>query len=91
MPADPIDDIRVYHPASGSSTLPDYLAQFKESGDRPVYIGFGSMEELGFFSSIDCVELLSTLNEGKSYLSVLLILFTIYCDFFNSISRGLSD
>ena len=64
-PSEPVDDVRVYHPTSGSSTLPDFLSSFKESGDRPVYIGFGSMEELGFFSSIDCVELLCIMNEGK--------------------------
>ena len=65
MPAEPIDDIKVYHPVSGFSTLPDFLSRLKQSGDKPVYIGFGSMEELGFFSSIDCVELLCILNEGK--------------------------
>lgn len=64
MPSEPIDNIRVYHPLSGSSTLADFVSRLKENGDRPVYIGFGSMEELGFFSSIDCVELLCMLNEG---------------------------
>ncbi|XP_067016228.1 uncharacterized protein [Acropora muricata] len=64
VPSEPIDDVRVYHPTSGSSALTDFLAQVKEYNDRPVYIGFGSMEELGFFSSIDCVELLCILNEG---------------------------
>lgn len=64
MPAEPIDDIKVYHPASGFSTLPDFLSRLKQSGEKPVYIGFGSMEELGFFSSVDCVELLCILNEG---------------------------
>ena len=64
MPSEPIDDIKVYHPASGFSTLPDFLSRLKQSGDKPVYIGFGSMEELGFFSSVDCVELLCILNEG---------------------------
>lgn len=63
-PDEPINDIKVYHPTSGYSTLPDFLSSFKGSGERPVYIGFGSMEELGFFSSIDCVELLAVLNEG---------------------------
>ena len=47
------------------STLPDFMSGLKENGDIPVYISFGSMEELGFFSSIDCVELLCILNEGK--------------------------
>ena len=65
-PDEPINDIKVYHPTSGYSTLPDFLSSFKGSGERPVYIGFGSMEELGFFSSIDCVELLAALNEGNS-------------------------
>ena len=64
-PDEPINDIKVYHPTSGYSTLPDFLSSFKGSGERPVYIGFGSMEELGFFSSIDCVELLAVLNEGN--------------------------
>lgn len=64
MPAEPIDDIKVYHPVSGFSTLPDFLSRLKQSADKPVYIGFGSMEELGFFSSVDCVELLCILNEG---------------------------
>ena len=66
MPNEPIDDVKVYHPTSGFSTLPDFLSGFKENGEQPVYIGFGSMEELGFFSSIDCVELLCILNEGKT-------------------------
>ena len=64
MPAEPNNDIKVYHPVSGFSTLPDFLSGLKLNGDKPVYIGFGSMEELGFFSSIDCVELLCILNEG---------------------------
>lgn len=59
-----IDDISVYHPSSGSSALVDFLSGIEKYDDRPVYIGFGSMEELGFFSSIDCVELLCILNEG---------------------------
>lgn len=64
IPDEPINDIKVYHPTSGYSTLPDFLSSFKGSGEKPVYIGFGSMEELGLFSSIDCVELLGVLNEG---------------------------
>lgn len=64
MPDEPINDIKVYHPTTGYSTLPDFFSSFKGSGERPVYIGFGSMEELGFFSSVDCVELLGVLNEG---------------------------
>ena len=54
----------MYHPSSGSSALVDFLSGIEKYDDRPVYIGFGSMEELGFFSSIDCVELLCILNEG---------------------------
>ena len=79
-PDEPINDIKVYHPTSGYSTLPDFLSSFKGSGERPVYIGFGSMEELGFFSSIDCVELLAVLNEGNR---------CFYCqnDYINSLQK----
>lgn len=98
MPNEPIDDVKVYHPTSGFSTLPDFLSGFKENGEQPVYIGFGSMEELGFFSSIDCVELLCILNEGKtrfylfSVLPVFLLLnwsnstehLAIFCLFFHT-------
>ena len=78
VPSEPIDDVRVYHPTSGSSSLTDFLAEVKECNDRPVYIGFGSMEELGFFSSIDCVELLCILNEGMDDLCINILINT--CD-----------
>ena len=77
LPDEPINDIKVYHPASGYSTLPDFFSSFKGSGERPVYIGFGSMEELGFFSSVDCVELLGVLNEGTSTVPINLGVNTI--------------
>ena len=84
VPSEPSDDIRVYHPTSGSSALTDFLAQVKECNDRPVYIGFGSMEELGFFSSIDCVELLCILNEGMDdlFINIVIILAPVRCKAF---------
>ena len=57
--------------------MPDFFSSFKGSGERPVYIGFGSMEELGFFSSVDCVELLGVLNEGTSTVPINLRVNTI--------------
>ena len=70
VPDEDIDDVKVYHPTSGFSTLLDFLLDSKHGGEKPVYIGFGSMEELGFFSSIDCVELLGVLNEGTEKLDL---------------------
>lgn len=59
-----INDIKVYYLVLGYSILLDFFFSFKGSGERLVYIGFGLMEELGFFSSVDCVEFFGVFNEG---------------------------
>lgn len=40
------------------------MTTLSEQQERPLYIGFGSMEELGFFSSLDSVEIIGIINEG---------------------------
>ena len=64
--SDSFNNVTVHYPKSSTSaSLPQFLAELAQENEQPLYIGFGSMEELGFFSSIDCVELLGVLNEGK--------------------------
>ena len=60
-----LDAVTVHHPNPSTSTmLPQFLDELAREKQYPLYISFGSMEELGFFSSIDSVELLGVLNEG---------------------------
>jgi hypothetical protein len=47
--------------------LSELLSNLAKQQQRPLYIGFGSMEELGFFSSLDSVELIGIINEGELY------------------------
>lgn len=61
-----MDGVTVLCPTfqSPSVALPEFLSNLSKQQERPLYIGFGSMEELGFFSSLDSVELIGIINEG---------------------------
>ncbi|KAK3732918.1 hypothetical protein QZH41_012677 [Actinostola sp. cb2023] len=61
------DDITVLCPSHQSSKrilFKDFMSTLTKHQQRPLYIGFGSMEELGFFSSLDSVDLIGIINEG---------------------------
>ena len=68
-PDDSLEDITVRCPSncpsSSSCNLPQFLWDLNGNKEKPVFINFGSMEELGFFDSLDDVELIGTLNEGQ--------------------------
>ncbi|XP_048583476.1 sterol 3-beta-glucosyltransferase UGT80B1 [Nematostella vectensis] len=65
-PKEDYRDIEVLQPTllSPKVSLEDFFQTMAEAKESPLYIGFGSMEELGFFSSLDCVELVGIINEG---------------------------